>query len=249
MKKLIKIFDTTLRDGEQSPGATLNIQEKVKIARQLEKLGVDIIEAGFPSSSPNDFKAVKKIAKEIKGPIVAGLARALKPDIDILWEAIKDAKNPRIHIVLGTSEEHIKYKFRKTREEALQMGMKAIKYAKKLCPEIEYSTEDASRSDKDYLFNVIREAIKAGATTINIPDTVGYAVPEEWGKLIARIKEIVTGKNVFLSVHCHNDLGMAVPNTLIAIKNGANQVECTINGIGERAGNAALEEVVVAHKF
>ncbi len=248
-KKLIKIFDTTLRDGEQSPGATLNIQEKIKIARQLKKLNVDVIEAGLPASSPNDFKAVKKIAKEINGPIIAGLARALKPDIDILWEAIKEAKKPRIHIVLGTSEEHLKYKFRRSREEALQMGIEAIKYAKKLCSEIEYSTEDASRSNKDYLFKVIREAIRAGATVINIPDTVGYAVPEEWGKLIARIKEITTTENVLLSVHCHNDLGMAVPNTLIAIKNGADQVECTINGIGERAGNAALEEVVVALKI
>ncbi len=248
-KERIFIFDTTLRDGEQSPGASLNPKQKLEIAQQLTNLGVDIIEAGFPVSSPGDFTAVKLIAKEIKGPEICGLARTLKKDIDACWEAIKSAENPRIHTFIATSDIHLEKKLKKTRGEVLKLAEEAVKYAKKFTPNVEFSAEDAVRSDFDYLSQVVDKAIKAGATTINIPDTVGYALPMEFGELIHRLREKVPRLDkVILSVHCHNDLGLAVANSLSAILNGARQVECTINGLGERAGNAALEEIVMSLK-
>lgn len=243
----VEIFDTTLRDGEQAAGTRLNPLEKLEIARQLQKLNVDIIEAGFPASSPGDMEAVKMIAKEIKGPVITGLSRAVEKDIDQLWDAVRYAERNRIHIVLGSSDKHISGKFRSSREDVMSRGVQAVKYAKRYTEQVEYSTEDASRSDFDYLCRVVEEVIKAGATVVNIPDTVGWAIPEEFGSLIGRIKERVPlTDNVTLSVHCHNDLGMATSNTLAAIKNGARQVEVTMNGIGERAGNASLEEVVMS---
>ena len=249
MRRIV-VLDTTLRDGEQVPGAKLNLEEKVEIARQLRKLKVDVIEAGFSASSPGDFKAVKEIARKVGnngGPMITSLARAVKSDIDAVYESIKYAERPLIHIVLGTSNVHLDKKFRKSREEVLNIGVKAVRYASSLCPEVQYSTEDASRSDFEYLWQTIEAVVKAGATVINIPDTVGYAVPEEFGALIKKVNERVKNLNdkVLLSVHCHNDLGMATANTLAAVRNGADRVECTINGIGERAGNAALEEVVM----
>ena len=246
----IYVFDTTLRDGEQVPGAKLNLKEKVRIAKQLELMGVDFIEAGFPSSSRGDFEAVTAVAKAVTKPVITGLARAVKDDITQVYESVKHAHRPMIHIVLGTSGIHAEQKFRKTGEQILEMGVEAVKYAKSLLPDVQYSTEDASRSDFEYLWNTIEAVVKAGATIINIPDTVGYAVPEEFGELIGKINYRLKNINdkVLLSVHCHNDTGLATANTLAAIKNGANKVECTINGIGERAGNAALEEVVMALK-
>lgn len=251
MSKKILVFDTTLRDGEQSPGAKLNLEEKVIIAQQLKKLGVDIIEAGFPSSSQGDFDAVHTIAKQVGNTgdiMITALARAVKADIDAVYEAIKVAENPMIHTVLGTSDIHIEKKFSKSRDQVLENGVEAVKYAKKLLPQVQYSTEDASRSDFEYLWKTIEAVIKAGATMINVPDTVGYAEPEEWGETIAKLNYRIKNLNdsVILSVHCHNDLGLATANTLAAIKNGADKVEVTINGIGERAGNASLEEVVMA---
>ena len=249
MSRKIHIFDTTLRDGEQVPGAKLNKRQKIEIAEQLARLGVDIIEAGFPCSSPEDLQSVKAISEVVKGPVIAGLARALKEDIDIAWEAVRRAERPRIHAFLGSSDIHLQKKLRRDRETALEMAVGAVRYAKGYCEDVEYSTEDASRTDFDYLCRVIDAAIKAGATVINIPDTVGYAVPDEFGDLIKRLKERVPGlDHVILSVHCHNDLGLAVSNSLAAIKHGANQVECTVNGVGERAGNASLEEIVMILK-
>jgi len=246
-KERILIFDTTLRDGEQSPGASLNIKEKLEVAEQLEKLGVDVIEAGFPISSPGDFEAVKLISRKIRKPVIAGLARATKKDIDVLWEAIKYAKNPRIHTFIATSDIHLKYKLRKSREEVLKEAVAAVKYARKFTDNVEFSAEDAVRTEPDFLCRVVEETIEAGATTINIPDTVGYALPEEFGKIIRMVIERVPNSNkAVISVHCHNDLGLATANSLEAISYGARQVECTINGIGERAGNASLEEVVMA---
>ena len=249
MKKMIKIFDTTLRDGEQSPGASMNIDEKLRVAKQLEKLNVDIIEAGFPIASEGDFEAVRRIAKAVTGCEVAGLARANEKDIDRAWEALKDAKRPRIHTFIATSDIHLKYKLRKSREEVLEAAVKAVKHACKYTENVEFSAEDAVRSDPEYLAKVVQAVIAAGAKTVNIPDTVGYAIPSEFGNLIKYLKENVPniGKAV-ISVHCHNDLGLAVANSIAAIQNGAGQVECTINGIGERAGNAALEEIVMAMK-
>ncbi len=245
--KRIIIFDTTLRDGEQSPGASLSVKEKLEIAYQLTTLGVDIIEAGFPISSSGDFEAVKLIAREIKGPQICGLARALKKDIDTCWQAIKYARSPRIHTFIATSDIHLKYKLKKTRAEVLELTEQAVKYAKKYTSNVEFSAEDAVRSNFDYLCQVIDTAIKSGATTINIPDTVGYALPKEFGELICKLREKVPALNkVTISVHCHNDLGLAVANSLSAVANGARQVECTVNGLGERAGNAALEEIVMA---
>ena len=249
----IYIFDTTLRDGEQVPGAKLNLKEKVRIAKQLELLGVDFIEAGFPSSSKGDFEAVKAVAQAVNEPVVTGLARAVKEDIDAVYESVRYARNPMIHIVLGTSSIHVEKKFGKTNEQILEMGVEAVAYAKSLLPEakyLQYSTEDASRSDFEYLWQTVEAVVKAGATIINIPDTVGYAVPEQFGELIYKINDRLKNLNdkVLLSVHCHNDMGLAAANTLISVKNGANKVECTINGIGERAGNAALEEVVMGLK-
>lgn len=245
MKK-IKIFDTTLRDGEQSPGASLTIKEKLTIAKQLAKLRVDVIEAGFPISSEGDFEAVKLIAQNVSGPVICGLARAGKEDIDRCWEAIKYSKKPRIHTFIATSDIHIKDKLRKSKEEVIKMAVFAVMHAKKYCQDIEFSPEDAARTDIDYMCDVVREVIKAGATTVNIPDTVGYAEPKEFGERIRYLlKKVPEAKDITISVHCHNDLGNAVANSLSAVEMGATQIECCINGIGERAGNASTEEVVM----
>ncbi|MFH1645887.1 MAG: 2-isopropylmalate synthase [Candidatus Omnitrophota bacterium] len=246
MKNII-IFDTTLRDGEQSPGASLQQNEKLEIAHQLTRLGVDAIEAGFPIASPDDLAAVKLISKKVKGPVVCALARSLTSDIDAAYEALKPAKRPRIHVFLATSKIHMKYKLKKAESEILKQAVWAVKYAKKYVDDVEFSPEDASRTDPEFLFKVVEEVIKAGAKTVNIPDTVGYSIPEEFGKLIYSIKNNVPNINkAVISVHCHNDLGLGVANSLAAVMNGAGQLECTINGIGERAGNAALEEIVMA---
>jgi 2-isopropylmalate synthase len=249
MEKLI-IFDTTLRDGEQAPGATLNEREKLEIARQLVALGVDVIEAGFPISSPGDFKAVEQIASSIKGVVICGLARAVTRDIDAAWRAIKRAQGgSRIHLFLATSKIHMQYKLKKAEDEILRLAVESVRYAKKYTGDIEFSPEDASRTEPEFLFKVVQAVIAAGATTVNIPDTVGYAYPQEYGDLIASIKERVPNiDRAVISVHCHNDLGLAVANSLSAVKNGARQVEATINGIGERAGNASMEEIVMAVK-
>jgi 2-isopropylmalate synthase len=247
MKQKIFIFDTTLRDGEQSPGAKLNTKEKVKIALQLEKLGVDIVEAGFPISSPGDFQSVAAISKIIKNCIVCGLSRALKEDIDCAAKAIKYAKYPRIHTGIGVSDVHIKYKFKSTREKVLQQGIEAVKYAKKYVSDVEFYAEDAGRADNKFLAKMITEVIKVGATVVNIPDTTGYCFPEEFGMKIKYLVEHVPNiDRAVISVHCHNDLGLATANTLSGIINGARQVEVTVNGIGERAGNTSLEEVIMA---
>ena len=233
MSKKIYIFDTTLRDGEQSPGVSLNKKEKLEIAFQLAKLGVDIIEAGFPIASPGDFEAVKAIAQNVKGPVICALARIGFEDIDRAWEAVKDAEAARIHTFIATSEIHMKYKLQKTPEEVLAMVAAGVKRAKSYTDDVEFSAEDASRSDLAFLCRVFETAIAAGATTINIPDTVGYATPEEFGKFIADIKAGVPNiDRALISVHCHNDLGLAVANSLAAVKNGARQVECTVNGLG-----------------
>ncbi len=243
----IKIFDTTLRDGEQTPGVNLNVNEKVEIARQLERLGVDVIEAGFAISSLGDFEAITAVSKIIRDAKVASLARTLEKDIDRAWEAIKDAKMPRIHTFIATSDIHMKYKLKMTEEEVLDRVISMVKYARNYCDDVEFSAEDASRTRPEFLYRVVEEAIKAGATVINIPDTVGYAMPQEFGELIRKIKcNVPNIDKVDISVHCHDDLGLAVANSLFAIENGAVQVECTINGLGERAGNASLEEVVMA---
>ncbi|MEW5820152.1 MAG: 2-isopropylmalate synthase [Cyanobacteriota bacterium] len=243
------IFDTTLRDGEQSPGATLNMNEKIEVAKQLAKLGVDVIEAGFPISSPGDFNAVKAIAQQVKGPAIAGLARANRKDIDAVWEAVKYSDKPRIHTFIATSDIHLEYKLRKSREEVLKITDEMVKYARSLCEDVEFSAEDAGRSDPDYLCQVVETAINAGATTINIPDTVGYTVPSEFGALIKYVMDNVPNVDkAIISVHCHNDLGMATANTIAALANGARQVECTINGLGERAGNCSLEEIAMILK-
>ena len=243
----IQIFDTTLRDGEQSPGASLNTQEKLQIAKQLARLKVDIIEAGFPASSPGDFEAVKLVSQEVRGAIICGLTRAVKADIDAAHEALQEAARPRIHTGLGVSDVHLKYKFKKTRQQALEMGIAAVKYARKLVDDVEYFVEDAGRADRDYLYRVIESVIKAGATVINVPDTTGYTYPEEFGELIESIREHIPNiDQATISVHCHNDLGMATANSLAGVKAGADQVESTINGIGERAGNTSMEEVVMA---
>ena len=242
----IKVFDTTLRDGEQSPGCSMNLSEKLDMARQLDALGVDIIEAGFAIASPEDFKSVEAIAKTVTNCKVASLARCTKGDIDAAWNAVKGAKYPRIHVFLATSDIHMEYKLKMTREQVLAKISEMISYAKSLCDDIEFSAEDASRSDKEFLAQCCSAAVAAGATVLNIPDTVGYATPEEMYSLIRYLKEHVVGvENVDLSAHCHDDLGLAVANTLACIRAGATQVECTINGIGERAGNASLEEIVM----
>ena len=249
MNKNIIIFDTTLRDGEQCPGASLNTKEKVEIAKRLESLNVDVIEAGFPIASPGDFEGVKAVAETVKNCTIAGLARAVKKDIDRVWEAVKYSDRPRIHTFIATSPIHMQYKLQLSPEEVLKQAIETVRHARNLCPEVEFSAEDATRSEKNFLYQICEEVIKAGATIINIPDTVGYAQPEEFGKLIKDIKENVPNiEKAIISVHCHNDLGLAVANSLEAIKNGAVQVECTINGIGERAGNASLEEIVMALK-
>ena len=241
------IFDTTLRDGEQSPGASMNTGEKLRLAIQLEKLGVDVIEAGFPAASAGDLEAVSNIAGKLKRTVVAGLARTSKEDIDQAWQAVQHAAKPRIHTFIATSDIHLKYKLKMSREAVIDKAIEAVRYAKSLTDDIEFSAEDGSRSDWDYLCKVFEAAIEAGATTVNLPDTVGYAVPEEFGKMVKYVIDHTPniGKAVF-SVHCHNDLGLATANTLTAIQAGARQAEVTINGIGERAGNTSLEEVVMA---
>lgn len=251
MNRKIIVLDTTLRDGEQVPGAKLNMQQKLEIAQQLKRLNVDIIEAGFPASSAGDFQAVQEIARSVGDSVsITALGRAVKSDIDAVYESIKLAQNPLIHIVLGTSNIHVEKKFNRSKDAVMQMGVDAVQYAKTLLPHVQYSTEDASRSDFEYLWSTIEAVVKAGATMINVPDTVGFAVPEEFGELIRKINDRLKNLNdqVILSVHCHNDLGMATANTLSAIKNGAEKVECTINGLGERAGNTSLEEVVMGLK-
>ncbi|ABK16007.1 2-isopropylmalate synthase [Syntrophobacter fumaroxidans] len=249
MSRKIFIFDTTLRDGEQVPGAKLNKRQKIEIAQQLAVLGVDVIEAGFPCSSPDDLAAVKAISENVKGPVITGLARAVVEDIDIAWEAVRNAERPRIHVFLGSSDIHLQKKLRQDRATALRQAVDAVKYAKRFCEDVEYSTEDASRTDFEYLCRVLDAVIKEGATVVNVPDTVGYAVPDEFGEIIRKLREKVPGLDkVTLSVHCHNDLGLAVANSLAAVSNGANQIECTINGVGERAGNASLEELVMVLK-
>lgn len=246
MREKILIFDTTLRDGEQSPGATMNVDEKIKVAKQLERLNVDIIEAGFPISSEGDFESVMEIAREVKGPIIAGLARTDSEDIERAWEALQYASRPRLHVFIATSDIHLKHKLRKTRDEVIKDVSFAVNKAREFTEDVEFSAEDATRSDRGYLAEVVSTAIQAGATTINIPDTVGYTTPDEFGDLIRYLKGTVKDiDNVILSVHCHNDLGLAVVNSLEGIKNGVRQVECTINGIGERAGNTSLEELVM----
>lgn len=243
----IYLFDTTLRDGEQSPGVSLNVEEKLEIAQQLARLGVDIIEAGFPIASVGDFQAVKAIAETVRGPVIAGLCRATTGDIDRCWEAVCKAESPRIHTFLASSDIHLKYKLQKTREEVLEQAVRAVKYAKKYCSDVEFSAEDASRTDIDYLAKVVEAVIDAGATVVNLPDTVGYAVPEEYGLFIRSVMEKVPNMDkAIISVHCHDDLGMAVANSLSGIMNGAAQIECAVNGIGERAGNASLEEIIMA---
>ena len=246
MTNVVKIFDTTLRDGEQSPGCSMNLAEKVEMAKQLEKLGVDIMEAGFAIASPGDFASVQAIANTIKNSTVASLARALPKDIDAAAKALKNAKYPRIHTFLATSDIHMQYKLKKTPEEVLETAYQMVKYAKSFCQDIEFSAEDASRSNPQFLYKIFEAVIQAGATTINVPDTVGYTTPEEFSALITGIKENVPSiDKAIISVHCHDDLGLAVANSLAAMKAGAGQIECTINGIGERAGNAALEEIVM----
>ncbi len=250
----VKIFDTTLRDGEQSPGATMTSAEKLEVARGLARMGVDAIEAGFPAASPDDLAAVRKVAMEIgvdtaesRAPIICGLARASKGDIDKAWEAVQPASHPRIHTFLATSDIHMQYKLKMGREEVLKRVREMVAYARSLCDDIEFSPEDAGRSDPAFLYQVLEAAINAGATTLNIPDTVGYTLPHEFGALIAGIAANTPGiEDCVISVHCHNDLGLATANTLAGIQNGARQAEVTINGIGERAGNTALEEVVMA---
>ena len=241
------IFDTTLRDGEQAPGASMNEKEKLEIAYTLEKMGVDVIEAGFPVISEGDFNSVKSVAKHIKNSVICGLARSIRKDIDAAHEALKGAKRGRIHVFLATSKIHRQFKLKKGTDEILNMAVDAVKYARTKMSDIEFSPEDASRTEKEFLYRVIEAVIKAGARTVNIPDTVGYSMPGEYGQLIADIRNNVPNINkAVISVHCHNDLGVAVANSLTAIKNGARQVECTINGIGERAGNASMEEIVMA---
>jgi 2-isopropylmalate synthase len=243
----VYIFDTTLRDGEQSPGATMNVDEKIEVAKQLARMGVDIIEAGFPISSEGDFEAVKRIAQEVKGPVIAGLARARKQDIDRCWEAVSHNERPRIHVFISSSDIHLQHLFKLTREEALVQTREMVAYARTLCQDVEFSAQDSTRSELDYLCQMVQEAVSAGATTVNLPDTVGFTTPDEYERMVLTIRSRVKGiENVIISVHCHNDLGMAVANSLTALRAGARQVECTINGIGERAGNAALEEIVMA---
>jgi len=249
MNQKVKIFDTTLRDGEQSPGNSMNLSEKIRFAFQLEKLGVNVIESGFPAASPDDFSAVKAIAEKVHNCEICGLARAHKNDIKIAADALKNAKKPRIHTFVATSETHLKFKLKKTKEEVLKMTEEAVKLAKSFFPRVDFSPEDAGRSDRNFLKKVIEVAIDCGADVINIPDTVGYLLPSEFGDLIKfLIQNCRNSKKVIFATHCHNDLGMAVANSLSGVSAGARQVECTINGIGERAGNAALEEIVMAIK-
>jgi len=246
MDERVYIFDTTLRDGEQSPGASLNPDQKFQIACQLARLGVDVIEAGFPLSSPGDFEAVRRIARQVQGPMITALARAARPDIDAVWQAVRDAERNQIHMVLSVSDIHIERKLRSNRRDVLTRGTQAVAYARSLCDQVEYSPEDAGRADPEYLYETLESVIDAGATVVNIPDTTGYTLPNEFGALIASIRANVRNiDRALISVHCHNDLGLSTANSVAAVLNGARRVECTINGIGERAGNASLEEVVM----
>ena len=246
MDERVYIFDTTLRDGEQSPGASLNPDQKFQIACQLARLGVDVIEAGFPLSSPGDFEAVRRIARQVQGPMITALARAARPDIDAVWQAVRDAERNQIHMVLSVSDIHIERKLRSNRTDVLTRGTQAVAYARSLCDQVEYSPEDAGRADPEYLYETLESVIDAGATVVNIPDTTGYTLPNEFGALIASIRANVRNiDRALISVHCHNDLGLSTANSVAAVLNGARRVECTINGIGERAGNASLEEVVM----
>jgi len=243
----VLIFDTTLRDGEQSPGCSLHVHEKLRMARQLEQLGVDIIEAGFPIASTGDFAAVQGVAREVRGCRIAALARCKHEDIARAWEALREARQPRLHVFLASSDIHLQYKLKITRETALAQAREAVAFARSLCPDVEFSPEDATRSDVGFLCVLLEAVIEAGATTLNIPDTVGYTTPAEFAGLIRALRQRVRGiEKATVSVHCHNDLGLAVANSLAGLAEGARQVECTINGIGERAGNAALEEIVMA---
>lgn len=243
------IFDTTLRDGEQVPGCQLNTVEKIEVARALESLGVDVIEAGFPVSSPGDFNSVVEISKAVTWPTICALTRAVENDIKVAAEALKYAKHPRIHTGIGTSDQHIRYKFNSTREEIIERAVRAVAYAKKYVEDVQFYAEDAGRTDNEYLARVVEAVIKAGATVINIPDTTGYCLPEQFGAKIKYLMEHVDGiHNVVIATHCHNDLGMATANTVNGILNGARQAEVTINGIGERAGNTSLEEVVMTFR-
>jgi 2-isopropylmalate synthase len=243
----ITIFDTTLRDGEQSPGCSMNVREKLRLAEQLDGLGVDVIEAGFPIASEGDFSAVQAISAKVRRPVIAALARAASPDIERAWQALQGAARPRIHVFLATSDIHLQYKLRITREQCLKQAGEMVRLANSYCSDVEFSPEDATRTDREFLYQVIEAVVEAGATTINIPDTVGYTIPTEFAELIQSIRRNVRGiERAVISAHCHNDLGLAVANSLAAIGGGARQVECAINGIGERAGNAALEEIVMA---
>jgi 2-isopropylmalate synthase len=243
----VRIFDTTLRDGEQSPGATLHTDEKLEIGKQLARLGVDIIEAGFPASSPGDLDAVQRISREVHGPVICGLARCVESDIAAAWEAVREADRKRIHVFIATSDIHMQHKLRMTREQVLATTKEMVTFARSLCDDIEFSPEDAGRSDPEFMHEVLRVAIASGATTLNIPDTVGYVTPDEYYAMITNIREHTAGiEKAIISTHCHNDLGMAVANSLAGVRAGARQIECTINGLGERAGNAALEEIVMA---
>src|SRR3989475_3416877 len=240
------IFDTTLRDGEQSPGASLNSDQKLAIAWQLARLGVDVIEAGFPLSSPGDFEAVQRIARQVEGPMITALERAARPDIDSVWQAVRDAERKQIHMVLSVADLQSEERLRPNRRDVLRRGVEAVGYARSLCDQVEYSPEDAGRADPDYLYETLEAVIDAGATVVNIPDTTGYTLPNEFGALIASIRGNVRNiDRALISVHCHNDLGLSTANSVAAVLNGARRVECTINGIGERAGNASLEEVVM----
>ncbi|MFC1821120.1 2-isopropylmalate synthase [Thermodesulfobacteriota bacterium] len=247
MKDRVIIFDTTLRDGEQSPGASMNTPEKLRLAVQLERLGVDVIEAGFPAASPGDFEAVQAISKKVQNVQIAGLARTAKEDIDKAWGAIKDAAHPRIHTFIATSDIHLEHKLKMSRDQVVQAAVEAVKYSKSLTENVEFSAEDGSRSDRDFLCRIFEAAVEAGATTINLPDTVGYALPDEFGELVAYVLQHTPNiHKAVMSVHCHNDLGLATANTLAGLKAGVRQAEVTVNGIGERAGNTSLEEVVMS---
>ncbi len=242
----VRIFDTTLRDGEQSPGISLNRQEKLEIAHQLSRLGVDIIEAGFPITSPGDFESVQAIAREVEGPVICGLARTSKQDIDAAWNAVKDSARPRIHTFIATSDIHIERKLQTTREDVIGQARAAVAQAREYTEDVEFSPEDGSRSDVKYMAEVIQVALDEGATTINVPDTVGYTMPREYAAMFDELYRLVPGlRDVVVSVHCHDDLGLAVANSLAGVEAGCRQVECAINGIGERAGNASLEEIVM----
>ncbi len=246
MSRTIKIFDTTLRDGEQTPGVNLNLQEKMEIAKQLVRLGVDVIEGGFAIASPGDFESIMTLSRNLKGVTIASLCRAVEKDIDRAWEAVQYAESPRIHTFIATSDIHMKYKLKMTEEEVLERAVAMVKHAKGYCSNVEFSAEDASRTREEFLYRIVEAVINAGATTVNIPDTVGYSTPQEFGRLIRNIRSNVPNiDKADISVHCHNDLGLAVANSLAAVENGAVQVECTINGLGERAGNAAIEEIIM----